>query len=160
MSDLKNRAETPVTGERVALMAIDPRSANAILNGTKGAEFRKHRLAPDIQRVVIYATAPIRRIVGEFSIGATVVGSPDEIWRDVGHLGEIAEPAFHSYFHGKERAVAFLVSRTRRYTRSLALGDLSPMPAVPHSTIYLAADMFAGTQVRRWVAAPSSRPGC
>ena len=144
MSELGYTGEMPITGERVALMPIHPRYANAILDGSKGAEFRKRRLAPDIRRIVIYATAPISRIIGEFTIGATVVGSPQEIWRDHGATGEISEPAFHSYFAGKYTAVAFVVTQTRRYAEPLALADLNPSPAVPQSTIYLAADLFVG----------------
>ena len=144
MSELEYRDVMPVTGARVALMPIHPRYANAILDGSKGAEFRKRRLAPDIRRVVIYATAPISRIIGEFTIGASVVGSPQEIWRDHGATGEISEPAFHNYFAGKDTAVAFVVTQTRRYAESLALADLDPRPAVPQSTIYLAADLFVG----------------
>ena len=144
MSEFEYRSEMHVTGERVALMPIHPQYANAILDGSKGAEFRKRRLAPDIQRIVIYATAPISRIIGEFTIGATVVGSPQEIWRDHGKTGQITEPAFHSYFTGRDMAVAFVVTQTRRYAESLALADLSPRPAIPQSTIYLAADLFDG----------------
>lgn len=79
MSDLEYRPQKPATGERVAVMPIHPRYANAILGGTKSAEFRKRRLAPDIQRIVVYETAPTSLIVGEFWIGKTVLGSPDEI---------------------------------------------------------------------------------
>ena len=144
MSELEYRDEMPVADARVALMPIHPRYANAILDGSKGAEFRKRRLAPDIRRVVIYATAPISRIIGEFTIGATVVGSPQEIWQDHGATGEISEPAFHSYFAGRDTAVAFMVTRAQRYAEPLALADLSPRPAVPQSTIYLAGNLFVG----------------
>jgi predicted transcriptional regulator len=144
MSELENRAELPPTGERVALMPIHPRYANAILDGTKGVEFRKRRLAPDIGRVFIYSTSPVSRVVGEFVIEETVVGSPEDIWQAYGHTGEISEPEFHKYFEGRDTAVALTVARTRRFTKPLALADLSPRPAVPQSTIYLAADAFAG----------------
>ena len=147
MSDFENRAEltaTGVAGERVALMPIHPGYANGILDGTKGAEFRKRQLAPDIKRIVIYATAPISRIIGEFTIGETVLGSPDEIWRAFGSTGQISESSFHKYFEARETAVAFVVTRAHRYPESIALADLNPRPGIPQSTIYLAADLFAG----------------
>ena len=144
MSELEHRAEMLMTVERVALMPIHPRYANAILDGTKGVEFRKRRLAPDIRRVFIYSTSPVSRVVGEFVIEETVVGSPDDIWQAYGHTGEISEPEFHKYFEGRDTAVAFTVARTQRFRKPLALADLSPRQAVPQSTIYLAADAFAG----------------
>ena len=145
MSELEHRAEMLMTVERVALMPIHPRYANAILDGTKGVEFRKRRLAADIQRVFIYSTSPVSRVVGEFVIEETIVGSPEDIWQAYGDTGEISEPEFHKYFDRRDTAVAFAVARTRRFTKPLALADLRPRPAVPQSTIYLAADTFAGS---------------
>ena len=46
------------TNYRVALMAIQPGYAEAILAGVKTVEFRKRALAPDIETVLVYETSP------------------------------------------------------------------------------------------------------
>lgn len=144
MSNLECRSAKPATGGRVAVMPIHPRYANAILGGTKSAEFQKRRLAPDIQRIVVYETAPTSLIVGEFWIGETVLGSPDEIWRAYASTGEISKQSFHEYFAGRDTAVAFVVTRAQRYAKPIALADLHPRPGVPQSTIYLPAEVIDG----------------
>ena len=48
-------------------MSIHPQYADAIVAGRKRAEFRKRPLAADIDVVLIYATAPVRAIIGWFT---------------------------------------------------------------------------------------------
>lgn len=47
------------------LLPIKPVFVERILSGEKWYEFRK-RLPLDIERVVIYETAPTKKVVGEF----------------------------------------------------------------------------------------------
>jgi predicted transcriptional regulator len=48
------------------LLSIKPKYVKAILNGTKKYELRKSafRCKEDIERVYIYATSPVKKIVG------------------------------------------------------------------------------------------------
>ena len=126
----------PTTG-RVALMAIHPIYAEAILNGTKTVEFRKRRLAKDIDTVWIYATAPVQKIVGKFHIEETVVGSPETIWSAFGEVGIIEYSDYQEYYAEKSEAVAFVVQHSRRYEEPMALNDLNPPPSIPQSFSYL-----------------------
>ena len=50
-------------------------------------EFRKRRLASDINVGVIYATAPVQAVVGEFSISGQVSASPGELWSRFADIG-------------------------------------------------------------------------
>src|SRR5690606_10028124 len=68
------------TCRRQALMSIRPPYAAAILDGTKLVEFRKRRLASDIDTVVIYMTSPVMAVVGHFTVTEQVTGSPSELW--------------------------------------------------------------------------------
>ena len=87
------------------------------------------------------------------------MGSPEDIWQASGQTGEISEPEFHKYFEGRDTAVAFAVMRTRRFTKPLALADLSPRPAVPQSTIYLIAKVEDRSDPRHCTAEESSQKG-
>lgn len=124
---------------RVALMAIHPVYAEAILDGTKKVEFRKRRLAEDIRTVWIYATAPVQRIVGEFHIGQTVIDSPETIWSSYGAVGIIEHSDYQNYFAEKAEAVAFVVQGATRYETPVALDDLEPRPSIPQSFSYIHA---------------------
>jgi predicted transcriptional regulator len=122
---------------RVALMAIHPRFAYAILDGTKQVEFRKRRVAPDITRVLIYATSPVQKVVGSFTISEIVVDAPDLIWDEFGEFGVIERDAFAEYYATSDAAVAIRVEGTERFERPLALSELEPSPSIPQSFSYL-----------------------
>jgi predicted transcriptional regulator len=128
------------TAERVALMSIHQHWAEAIVEGRKRVEFRKRRLADDIRIVLIYATAPSSRVIGQFTIAETVSDTPERIWQRFGHLGEIDEDAFFAYYGSSTTAVALVVECAERFSSSLALADFEPRPAVPQSFAYMRQD--------------------
>lgn len=125
--------------ERVALMAIRERYAHAIMDGVKRVEFRKRRLAADIETVWVYATAPVSKVIGHFSIDEMVQGTPEDIWERFGSVGVIEHDAFFDYYEGRETAVAIVVGSAERLPDPVALEELDPRPAVPQSFAYLSA---------------------
>jgi predicted transcriptional regulator len=122
---------------RVALMSIHPRYAEAIVAGRKRVEFRKRPLAADIDVVVIYATAPVRAIIGWFTVSETVRGAPEDIWHRLHAVGEISWSDFHAYYSGCSEAVALLVGETQRLAEPVALSELCPRPTTPQSFNYI-----------------------
>lgn len=127
------------TAERVALMAIHERFADAIMEGVKLVEFRKRRLADDIETVWVYATAPVSKVIGQFSVGEIVSGTPGDIWERFGSVGVIDQDAFFKYYDNTSTAVAIVVGNAERLTDPVALAEMDPRPAVPQSFAYLSA---------------------
>lgn len=120
-------------------MAIHQRYADAIMDGEKRVEFRKRRLADDIEVVWVYATAPISKVVGHFSIDEVVQGTPQDIWDRFGAVGVIERTAFFDYYNGSDTAVAIVVGSAARLPDPVALNEMDPRPAVPQSFAYLSA---------------------
>lgn len=61
-------------------MSVRPPFAAAILAGTKGWEFRRVRSRLRTgDRVFVYSTAPVRRVVGRFIIGNVRRGTPADL---------------------------------------------------------------------------------
>lgn len=120
-------------------MAIHPVYADAILDGAKHVEFRKRRLADDIRTIVLYATSPVRRVVGEFKIRETVVDDPESIWERFGDVGVIDRDAYGAYYANSENAVAFVVDEATRYETPQSLDELTTAPAIPQSFSYIPA---------------------
>ncbi len=118
-------------------MAIQPPYAQAILDGTKLVEFRKRRLAADIDTVLVYESAPTKRIVGHFTIERTESGTPQDLWRTFGSVGCIAREDYLAYYAQSERAVGLVVKHVERYEYPVALAELRDHPAVPQSFSYL-----------------------
>jgi predicted transcriptional regulator len=151
-------------------MAIRPQYSAAILNGSKLVEFRKRPLAADIDRVLIYETAPTQRVVGTFIVGRTVSTSPAELWKQFGHVGQIDSSEYARYFDGSAKAVGLTVQSYYRFTAPVALQELYPAPSIPQSFVYVSADVIdqidaiqhdrAPGSVRtaaRWVLRPAAR---
>jgi predicted transcriptional regulator len=117
-------------------MSIHPAYAEAILRGDKQVEFRKRPLAPDVETVVVYATAPVQRVVGAFTIDRTVAGDRDSVWREVGAVGGISRETYDRYFDSSPRAVGLVVGKATRWT-ALPLTDLDARLTPPQSFAYI-----------------------
>ncbi|MCB9871490.1 MAG: ASCH domain-containing protein [Planctomycetes bacterium] len=125
---------------RVALLAIHPEYANAILEGRKTVEFRKRALSASIEHVLLYATAPLREIVGAFRVARIDQGSPTAIWKQHGDCGAVSRRAYRDYYSGSPTAVAIVVASARAFDRPLPLDAIPGQPTPPQSFQYLDDD--------------------
>lgn len=100
------------------LLSIKPEYAEKILTGEKRYEFRKTPFsqADTGDRVVLYASSPDQQLVGQFTIGQVIEGSPRELWsRFQDYSGIKDSQRFFDYFDGNEIGYAVTVSEPRRY---------------------------------------------
>lgn len=130
------------TAGRVALRSIHPGYAEAILAGDKHVEFRRRRLAPDVDTVVVYATKPVGAVVGLFRLAGTDVDSPQGLWERHGHHGSIARADYDAYFHGRHTAVGLRVTAARRLPAPVPLAKVGATSA-PQSFSYLSQDVLS-----------------
>lgn len=140
----------------VALLSIHPRYAEAILEGEKRVEFRKRRFARPVDRVVIYATAPVQRIVGTFAIEAIDVDVPSALWQRYGAVGGIDRGVFDAYYLDADEGMAIKVGEVAPVIAHLplaALGNLCP----PQSYQYLESEALC--RLEPVVAGRSADPG-
>lgn len=120
------------------LLSIKPEFAEKILNGTKRFEYRKAVPKNAAARiVVIYATMPVGRVVGEFEIGGVLRDDPDELWTRTSRASGITREFFDAYFRGRAEATAIAVRRPRRYASPLRLQDVAGTTTPPQSFQYL-----------------------
>ena len=73
----------------VILMSIHPKFAQLILSGKKKVEFRKTRFNHQISHVVIYATSPIKKVVGYFEVQNIKVAPPKDLWESYSEVSGI-----------------------------------------------------------------------
>lgn len=118
------------------LLPIHPAHAENILNGTKWFEFRKVPCRTGTTRIIIYATAPIMRVVGEVEILDVIVGSPESVWELTSDGAGISRQEFNRYFLGHAKAVGYKLGTVQRYDPSLRPSDLG-INYVPQATVYL-----------------------
>lgn len=102
------------TDRRVALLSIHPQFAAAILNGDKKVEFRRRAPSSATSHVIVYATAPVKRIVGWFRVGAFESEPPSVLWERFGEIGGIKAADFARYFDACDWGTAIRVADVAR----------------------------------------------
>lgn len=120
------------------LLSIKPEYAEKILNGTKRFEYRK--AVPrnqSVRTVVIYATMPVGKVVGEFEVGGVLRDKPSVLWARTKEASGITRAFFDRYFSGRTEASAIAVKRPKRYPRPLSLEAVSGSMTPPQSFQYL-----------------------
>lgn len=119
------------------LLSIKPEYAFKIFEGEKKFEFRKIVFKnPDIKTVVVYASSPVQRVIGEFEIDDIVSLTPEILWKKTKKYSGISEEFFFAYFADREIAHAIKIKSTKRYETPLCIReDFNAIP--PQSYVYI-----------------------
>jgi predicted transcriptional regulator len=120
------------------LLSVKPRFAEAILAGTKTFEFRRALFRrKNVDTVVLYASSPTCKVVGEFTIDEVLSLALDALWGATQAGGAIDRQYFDQYFQGRATGHALRVKRVRRYRSPLCLRAHFGIEHPPQSFCYL-----------------------
>lgn len=118
------------------LLSINPEYVERILQGKKIYEYRKFRCRDDVDKIIIYATAPQKRIVGEAEIADIVEDDILTVWRKTKEYSGITYNFYRRYYKGKKKAIAYQLKNVTIYEEPLALEDIG-IACAPQSYQYL-----------------------
>jgi len=119
------------------LISIHPQHVAKILSGEKRFEFRK-RVPPDsVKKMVIYATAPIMKVVAVASINRKLSAKPESIWRKTRHASGITKQHFNAYFEEREIAHALEIGEVTELDSPLPLSEISVKLVAPQSYAFM-----------------------
>lgn len=120
------------------LLSIKPEYAEKILNGEKCFEYRKSLFKdPTVEKVVIYSTMPVGKVVGEFQIARVHSATPREIWKRTEASSGINWRFFFKYFKGRKTAYAIEVKNAVRFEEPLDLVNVLGRSVPPQSFAYI-----------------------
>jgi len=110
------------------LLAMKPEYANAILEGTKKYEFRRRIWRRHVDSVLMYATMPVEKVVGEFKIQDILYDKLDSLWLQTKEGAGINIDEFQRYFKGCEYGYAIKIGKVIKYEEPLNCGfyDIKP----------------------------------
>lgn len=98
------------------LLSIRPEFANKIFGGKKNFEYRKVIFrSREVSTVVVYASAPTRRVIGEFKVAGIHECSPEGLWELTSDFSGISEDQYWKYFRGRTRAYAIEIGERLLY---------------------------------------------
>jgi predicted transcriptional regulator len=100
------------------LLSIKPQFANLIFTGEKRYEFRKAIFRRnDVDTVVVYASYPVCKVIGEFRIDEVVEDELDRLWRKTREFAGISKEFFFEYFSNRPVGYAIKVKSYKSYKR-------------------------------------------
>ena len=98
------------------VLSIKPEFAYKIFDGSKKFEFRKSIFKnKEVKSVIVYASSPVQKVIGEFEIGKIINQDIDTLWSLTKDFSGITEDFFYNYFSEKEEGFAIQVKNKKKY---------------------------------------------
>lgn len=119
------------------LLSIKPEFAFKIFDGTKKFEFRKTIFKnKEVKQVVVYASSPLRQVIGEFEIEEILRDDLSALWDLTREHSGISENFFYKYFENKEQGYAIKIKNVKKYKEPKNLREeFKLLP--PQSFVYI-----------------------
>ena len=94
------------------ILSIRPTFCKMIFSGQKKYEYRKRVFTrSDVDKVYVYATKPICRIVGYFTIDEVIADKKNDLWEKTHKDGGISKEYFDAYFKNSDTAYAIKIGQ-------------------------------------------------
>ena len=105
------------------IISIKPFYAEKILSWEKLYELRKVFTKEKISKVIIYESAPVSRVVGEFEIEKILHEPIKELWNHTKDFSCVNKEFFYGYFKWKELWYAIKIINSKKYINSKLLWE-------------------------------------
>ena len=136
-------AREPRLPDAAVLLSIRPAYVDLIRDGVKRVEFRRLPFARDVARIVIYATGPVKKLVGFCEVEGMVEDTPAALWARYGPVAGLSREALFRYLNGVERGLAIQLGPFRPFADGLSLPALG-IERPPQSFRYFPDSALAG----------------
>ena len=119
------------------ILSIKPEYAKAIMSGKKRVEFRRKIFKRPVNKVYVYSSSPVKKIIGFFIIDSIIEDSPLRLWAQFKEIGGINEKDFFNYFNEVEKGFSILIKEYKKFGRGIDPADFFETFCAPQSYIYL-----------------------
>jgi predicted transcriptional regulator len=118
------------------LLSINPEHVENIMAGTKIYEFRKIQCKEKVDKIIIYSTFPVMKVVGEADVVDIIVDNPDNVWNTTNAFSGISKQFFDDYYRNRDKAIAYKLSNVKRYQHPKDLSSYG-IKYAPQSFVYI-----------------------
>lgn len=106
------------------ILSIKPEFAFKIFAGTKKFEFRRLIFKnQEVKNIVVYASAPISKVIGEFEIDTIFHQDLSSLWDKTSEFSGISQDYYSKYFIGKDEGYAIKVKNPIMYENQLCIKE-------------------------------------
>ena len=124
------------------LMSIRPNFCHLIFDGMKIYEYRKKIFAhSDVDKVYIYATKPICKIIGCFTIDEVIEDKKSYMWEITHKGGGINKEYFDAYFKNCDMAHAIKIGEVVKLDNPIDPKEVIKDFHAPQNFMYLDFDL-------------------
>lgn len=118
------------------ILSINPEHVENIFNGNKKYEYRKTKCKQDIDKIIIYSTHPVMKVVGEARVENILEDEPEKIWERTSKESGINFEFFKQYYKGRQKAVAYKLADVVEYNEPIGLHNYG-LKTAPQSYAYV-----------------------
>ncbi|MFZ5828264.1 MAG: hypothetical protein ACOY94_28495 [Bacillota bacterium] len=126
----------------IVFLPLKPQYAKGVMTGAKRYEFRKTRFGHNPSMAVIYATTPIKKVLGYCTVEQVIHGNPADLWNTCSREGGIAEADYWAYYAGRTGGYALRLGEVFVFPTPVRIGEALPGFAIPQSFRYLSKEQF------------------
>ncbi len=120
---------------RKIIISINPEHVKNIINGTKRFEYRTKAAKNDVNKLIIYETTPIKKVVAEAEIVEILALEPNALWKETKEFSGITKEFFDEYFKGRKVAYAYKLGKIKVYEEPKNLNEFG-LKVAPQSFAY------------------------
>ena len=133
---VSNDIESQTKFGKSLILPVNPIYAEKITLGKKKYEFRKKLCTENIDKIYLYATSPVKKVVGEVEILEKYSMKKEKLWEETCEESGISEEFFEEYFKNQSRACAYKLGKAVRYETPVELIRMG-ISYVPQSYVYI-----------------------
>ena len=104
-------------------------------------EFRRKSPRRPVNHLFVYATAPVKQVVGYARVTCVVEGSLESIWSQYGSVGGITKAEFDDYFTGLSEGSAIVLSDATLLKVPVSAASVILDSNPPQSFMYVSTDV-------------------
>ena len=118
------------------LISIKPKFVKKILAYEKLYEFRKSIFKEDVDKIFIYSTYPVKKIVGYFEVNEIICESPQELWNSFSEVSGISKKDFFKYYANSNEGFAIKIDNLHIFEEYIDMSQYDDFRA-PQSFCYV-----------------------
>lgn len=104
-----------------ALLSIKPEFALRIFTGEKKFEYRRKIFKQQISSIIVYASSPMKLVIGEFQIEEIIHEELPLLWQKTRFGSGITKDYFYEYFNDMDQGYAIKIGKVTYFEVGLPL---------------------------------------
>ena len=121
---------------KIIILSIHPNHIEKILSGEKRYEYRK-RIPQDINYIIVYATAPTKKIVAIIEVDMVMQDTPQKIWDVTQNESGVSHEFFMNYFNEVSIAYAIKIRKIYKLPIPIDITVIDGVKSAPQAYQYV-----------------------